>query len=73
MTSLLNAFGHKMTMIGSSFPFPTHHQSLFKTLSDNGLTSVHSLMSNVNIDFNESLGNIFVIRGIDRDRVIRFI
>ncbi|CAL8098988.1 unnamed protein product [Orchesella dallaii] len=70
MTSVLNAFGHKMTIIGSAFPFPVGQQTLFSALDKDGFSSLSTLTPNASIDLQKSFGNIFVMRGISQDRVM---
>ncbi|ODN03551.1 Protein misato 1 [Orchesella cincta] len=70
MTSVLNAFGHKMTIIGSSTPFPMGQQTLFSALNKDGFSSLNCLTPNVSLDLDTALGNVFVTRGINQDHVM---
>lgn len=71
MTSLLNAFGHKMTQIGSTAPYPMNQRTLFKALNEDGFSCLTSLTPNININLDESIGNLFVMRGFDPEKVMR--
>lgn len=71
MTSLLNAFGHKMALIGSTTPFPLNKRTLFKALNEDGFSALTSFCPSVNIDLDKSIGNVFVMRGFSQDEVMR--
>lgn len=69
MTSLLNAFGHKMTLISCSMPYPSSQHTLHQSLINHGFSSLASLTPGVTLDLNKSIGNVFVMRGFDKNHV----
>jgi len=78
LIGLLGAYGHKMTMLGSAFPLALvgekmEEKTLYETLTANGLNMLHCLTPGLPslIDFEKSIGNFFITRGVPDERVIR--
>jgi len=75
MVGLLNAYGRRMTTFGLSFPLDFGDKSLFGSLKEHGAGVVQSLSpgtgSESPVEFENALGNYFVIRGVPNDKVMR--
>ncbi|CAG7727454.1 unnamed protein product [Allacma fusca] len=72
IVSLLNAYGHKMAVIGMAFPFSLFNETtLFDTLRVDGLNGLRSLTPGVQLNLEKNIGNFFVPRGFRPQQVIQ--
>jgi len=72
VSSFLGAFGRKLAPVSTAFPYPINVKStsLFKSLQENGVTSLTSITPGVAVDCEKATGNYFVIKGIPENGII---
>lgn len=74
LVSFLNAYGHKMTAIGTAWPLslPDRGGTLFSMLDEQGINDFVSLTPGFKLDLEKAVGNYFMIRGVPDNLAWRY-